>query len=343
MQTTSYDRIRQAKDRLGDSLAIFAHHYQAENVVRHADIVGDSLELARKVPGLCAEYIVFCGVYFMAETASILARPGQHVQIPERDARCIMAAMAPVDRLRAVMRRLDSMGRKVVPLTYVNSTAGVKAMVGEAGGTVCTSANARTMLQWALDRGDSCLFIPDKNLALNTADQLGIPEAERHILDIRSEGEALDLEAAARAKLLIWPGCCAIHHRFKPSMIEAARAEHPGCLVVVHPECPPETVALADESGSTSTIIRYCEEAPEGATIIVGTEINLVERLARRHAPGKTVLPLSHSGCLNMGKVTEDKLADTLENIGYLNTVQVADDVSEPAALALQRMLEASA
>jgi quinolinate synthase len=335
--------IARLRHTLGERLVIMAHHYQHDDVVRHADITGDSLELARRVPGLAAEHIVFCGVYFMAETAAILASPGQTVHLPDLEADCIMAAMAPASRVQAVLAHLAATGRRIVPLAYVNSSAGVKAVVGRHGGAVCTSANAATMLRWALERGDAVLFLPDKNLAWNTADQMGMPPEERLVLDVRGDGRRLDPEAARRVRLFAWPGMCAIHHRMKAAHVAEARATHPESLVVVHPECRPEVVALADASGSTRSIIDYCHRAPEGATIWVGTEIRLVERLAARYAPSKRILPLMTSACENMGKITEAKLLACLQHLKGGYAVEVAPAEAAPAREAVQRMLEACA
>ena len=280
--------IEAARARLGKQLVILAHHYMSDAVARHADHTGDSLELARRIPGLDARYIVFCGVFFMAETAAILAKPGQKVLIPEMNSRCVMSDMAPAWLAEKVLDRLEQGGLRATPLTYVNSSAAVKALVGARGGSVCTSANAKTMLAWAMDQGGPTLFLPDVRLGLNAADWIDLPREDRHILDIREHGQAISLDKARRARLLLWPGQCVIHSRFKPDTIRKARAESPGCLVVVHPECHPSTVALADACGSTSVIIRYVAEAPEGSTIYVGTEYNLVNRLAWKYQGVKT-------------------------------------------------------
>lgn len=343
IELAAAQRIAQVRDVLGSRLTIMAHHYQNDNVVRHADVVGDSLELARRIPDLKTEFIMFCGVYFMAETAAILARHFQKVRIPDLEADCIMAAMAPASRVRALLAHLASTGRRVVPLTYVNSSAAVKAVVGELGGAVCTSANAEAMTRWALEQGDAVCFLPDKNLALNVADKLGLPENERLLLDVRGDGRNVDMNAAANVRLFVWPGMCAIHHRMRPEHVEAARRDNPGCLVVVHPECRPEVVRMCDAAGSTRRIIEFCEQAPQGSTIVVGTEINLVKRLAALHAPGKRIVPLIESACENMGKITEDKLAFCLEKLLTSCKVSVPQEEAKLAKLAVDRMLEAGA
>lgn len=343
--TTHSETIRRLRDELGDSLVIMGHHYQADSVIQHVDLKGDSLELARKVESVNAEHIVFCGVYFMGESAALLAREGQKVYLPEPDANCVMSQMAPAARVDKVLTSLAASGRTIVPLTYVNSSVGVKAVCGKHAGSVCTSANAETMMRWAMERGDAVLFIPDKNLARNTANRLGIAQSDWHMLDIRKDGTAVDLEAANKGKLLLWPGLCAIHARFNLRQIQTARDTHPGITVVVHPECSPEVVAQADAAGSTSFIINYVRQAPEGATIAIGTEINLVERLAKEYAGRKTIVPLLESSCSHMASVTEEKLSITLQEVrnGSADPVRIPIGFTEHARAALERMLKACA
>ncbi len=343
MNATVAETIEDIRRSRGKDLAILAHHYQQDAVVRHADILGDSLELSRKIPSLSARDIVFCGVFFMAETAAMLAAPGQRIHIPVKDAACVMSEMAPGQLVETVLSRLSEIGRNVVPLTYVNSSAAVKAACGARGGTVCTSANASRMLKWALDQGRGVLFLPDKMLVQNTCNALGVPAERRHILNVRGGGARLDLEAASRAEVLLWPGQCVIHARFKPEMIEAVRRETPQAKVVVHPECSPATVSRADAAGSTSFIIRYVAEAPEGADIVIGTEINLVARLAAQYQGKKTIRPLCVSGCSNMAKGTEENLLAALLALDTAEPVTVPEDVREPAKAAVERMLALSA
>ena len=231
--------IEELRSKLGGRLTIVGHHYEQEATIQHCDIRGDSLELARRVPGIASDYIVFCGVYFMAESAALLAREGQQVLLPDHSADCVMAQMTPARLLDRVLGRLTASGRKLVPLAYVNTSLAVKAVVGRYGGAVCTSANAEKMMNWAFRQGDGVLFLPDKNLARNTARKLGITGRDTHILDVRKTGEAVDLEAADKAALVLWPGLCAIHARFHPEQIEAVRKADPSCKVIVHPECSP--------------------------------------------------------------------------------------------------------
>ncbi len=338
--------IETLRKKHGQSLLILAHHYQEDSVVAHADITGDSLELARKIPlATKARDIVFCGVHFMAESAAILAAPGQRVFLPDSGAGCVMANMAPANLVRTALQHLNSLGHKIIPLAYVNSSAAVKAVCGDFGGSVCTSANAPTMMRWALEQGDGILFLPDKNLAQNTADTLNIPNDQRTIINIRRGGALVSPEAATRARLLLWPGCCAVHHLFKADHITRIRQEHPGAQVIVHPECTPDVVGMADAAGSTSRIINFVEEAAAGTTIVVGTEISLVDRLAARFAPEKRIIPLARCQCSNMAKTTDKKLFTTLNRLqdesATRQDIRVDDSIREPARLALQRMLDA--
>jgi len=339
--TSANERITALRAKYGSRLAILGHHYQSDEVIRHVDFQGDSLELSRMIEGLDAEHVVFCGVYFMAESAAALARPGQKIHIPRADATCPMSDMAPAQRVEDVLAELRSQGRLVIPLAYVNSSAEVKAICGLYGGSVCTSANAKVMLDWALQQGDAVLFLPDKNLGHNTANQLNLASSERLEIDIRQSGAKIDHKKAAYARLLLWPGCCAIHHMFKKRHIEEARKALPGARVVVHPECPPALVRAADGAGSTSYLIKYCANAKPGAKIVIGTEANLVERLAARHAPeGKTIVPLKNLCCSNMAKTTEESLADLLEGLDTATPLSLTEDVAEHARLALTRMLQ---
>lgn len=339
--------INDIRAAIGSRLAILGHHYQSDEVLAHVDITGDSLELARRIEGLEAEHIIFCGVWFMAESAAILRRKGQNIHIPAPDAACPMADMARPEALNVALETLSSSGKKIIPLTYVNSSAEIKAVVGRWGGTVCTSANAKTMLRWARERGDAVLFLPDKHLAVNTATAIGIPEEERHILNPGLiDGEPslyVSSEEAEGKSLLIWPGYCPIHDEFTLKTLETIRREDPEALVVVHPECPPDVTEAADANGSTSFIINYVKNAPEGSTIYVATEANLVNRLAERHRDEKTVKVLETRVCDDMAKTTTDKLAEQLLSLDKAEPVEVAEEIAEPARKALERMLKACA
>jgi len=337
------DEIVRLKKELGEDLCILGHHYMAQDVFDHCDLTGDSLELARMVEEIRAPHIVFCGVYFMAESAALLARPGQKVYIAAEEADCVMSRMAPAPLLNRVLTRLCETGRHVVPLAYVNTSLSVKAVVGRFGGAACTSANAATMLRWALDQGGQVLFLPDQQLARNAAKSLGLAETAWHTLDIRGQGANIDLTAAQKVRLLLWPGCCAIHARFRPELVEAARCAHPGCRIAVHPECRPETVEASDAVGSTSFLLRYVAESPAGSTLVVGTELSMVERLAREQAGRCTVLPLARSLCSHMALTTPERLLDCLRDIqaGTTRAVAVPPEEAAPARDSLRRMLQA--
>ena len=330
-------RIESMRTRYGSELAILAHHYQQDEVVVHADYLGDSLELAQKISTLQARRIVMCGVYFMAESAAILAAKGQEVSIPNPRAGCPLSNMAPAWLVEKKLHELNSQGRRIIPLAYVNTSAAVKSLCGRFGGSVCTSANASRMLAWALDQGDGVLFLPDKNLGRNTAKALGIPQKDHVMLDLRTKADG------TQGRLFFWPGLCIVHNIMKVHHIEHIRQAHPEAKIIVHPECLPEVVDLADASGSTSGIIRYVRDAQPGALIYVGTEIHLVQRLAREYAPDKTVRPVLETACSNMAKITADNLAEHLENIDQPQIVTVPAEVQQNALLALERMLEVCA
>lgn len=341
---TKFDALRMAEIRaaLGKDVVIMGHHYQSDDVMAYVDKAGDSLELARMVSAVDAQHIVFCGVHFMAESACLLASPDKHVHLPALDAACVMSDMVPAPLLDTVLARLNVKGRKVIPLAYVNTSLAVKAVVGRYGGAVCTSANAPIMLAWALAQGDAVLFLPDKNLGNNTADALNLPESARHTLDIRKNGILIDDALAARASLLLWPGCCAVHACFKPQMAELYHASHPDGRVLVHPECSPAMVQASDGHGSTSFLIREAENAPDGAHLAIGTEINLVRRLAARHSHRLLLTPLTVSACSNMAKVTPSRLLATLHAIlsNTATPMTVEPSLTGPARDSLDRMLE---
>lgn len=336
-------RIEALRKKYGSSLVILGHHYQADDVIDHVDVVGDSLELARKIPDIEAENIVFCGVFFMAESAALLARPGQRVFLPDHSADCAMARMAKAEDVEKVLQKLNAQGRKVVPLAYVNSSLAVKAVVGRFGGAVCTSSNAKTMLKWALDQGDAVLFLPDRNLGRNTAHELGIPADKQVVLELSDD--MLDGEAVKNARLILWPGCCPIHERLMtPEMVDEFHKHFPGCRVLVHPECTPEVVQRADGAGSTAYLINEAEKAAEQAlapALCIGTEFHLVHRLMERFADRINIIPLAQATCADMEKVDAAKLLATLEAMDSGNdTVTVEEELKAPARAALVRMLE---
>jgi len=347
MSADFYAAIEEGRRLFGAGLTVMAHHYQEESVIRHADLRGDSLELARRTTSVESPHIIFCGVYFMAESSALLARPGQAVYLPEPSAECSMALMSPPELLERVLTNLIRQGRKVIPLVYINSTLAVKAMVGRYHGATCTSANAEKMLAWAMQEGDAVVFLPDRNLGANMARRLDVPAQYQFLLDLRDKSGSIP-EEAARARLFLWPGFCSIHTRFQLRQIERVRAEHPGIKVVAHPECTPAVAAAADAVGSTAFIIRYVENLPDGAGVAIGTEINLVERLAAEHRDRVKVLPLVESACTHMAQTTEERLAASVQALirkdqnGELSkfAVRIADEWRAPARAALDLMLD---
>jgi len=346
-------RIRAAKETLGDRLLILGHFYQRDEVVRHADYVGDSLQLAQVTSTRpSAEAIVFCGVHFMAETADILTRPDQAVILPNLAAGCSMADMADLDSVEQCWEQLeevygtelDVQGRQpILPVTYINSSAALKAFCGRHGGVVCTSSNARTVLDWAFERGQRVLFFPDQHLGRNTAKAMGIPLRQMPTWDPRKRLGGNTPETLRDARVLLWHGFCSVHKRFSVEQISHARAAHPGVRVIVHPECPMDVVDAADEAGSTDYIRKAIEAAPAGTTFAVGTEINLVRRLATQH-PDKTIFSLDPviCPCSTMYRIHPGYLAWVLEALvrgEVLNRIVVPDRVAQNARIALGRML----
>ncbi len=340
--------IRNLCEQLGPSLVILGHHYQRDEVIQFADFRGDSLQLARDAAAATdARTIVFCGVHFMAETAAILVQPEQTVLIPDLEAGCPLAQMADlslVEQAWAQLGQVLDVENEVMPVTYVNSAAELKAFCGCHGGLVCTSGNARSVLDWALERRPRVLFFPDQHLGRNTARAMGIPLDDMLLWDPRRPNGGHDAAALRRARILLWRGWCNVHQRFTPEHVLARRREMPGVRIIVHPECPMEVVDLADEAGSTEAIVRRVGEAPPGSQWAIGTEFNLVNRLQHEH-PEQTIVSLSPepSYCRTMNMITLDKLARVLEGLArgeLVNPVTVPPDVAAQARLALERMLE---
>ncbi len=326
----------------GSRLLILGHHYQADAVLQHADAIGDSLELARRAAEETkAERIVFCGVRFMAETADLLTAPSQAVYLPDPEALCPMAAMADAPEAETAWRCLTHSGGPSAwrPIVYVNSTAEVKAFCGRNGGWACTSGNAVAAFRHALDDGRRILFLPDEHLGVNTARSLAVPEQEIIVYDPAEPDGGLAAAAREAVRIVVWKGYCHVHTAFLPERITALRHRHPTVRIIVHPECPAPVVALADATGSTARIIRYVREAPPGSIIAVGTETQLVRRLAREQAGRCTVLPLDVSLCPNMARNSENKLAILLDKWPESHRVQVPEALQETARQALDRML----
>jgi len=342
------ERIREHKRRFGPKLFILTHHYQRQSIVDLGDFRGDSFGLSQQAAAETqARYIVFCGVHFMAEAAAVLARPDQAVFLPDLRAGCPMADMAAIADVERAWQEIEQAvgpGR-TVPLTYMNSDVELKAFCGRHAGAVCTSSNAPAAFDWAFRRGEKILFFPDEHLGRNTAAKKGIPEAL--VWDPAQELGGHTPTALRQARVIVWKGYCHVHTFFKPEQVAQRRREFPGARVVVHPECPREVVAAADADGSTEFIIRYARQAPAGATVVVGTEIHLVERLARESAPQKKVVALAYSLCPNMYRINLHNLLWVLDSLAagpelWVNQVTVAEPLRGEARLALDRMLEIS-
>jgi len=354
-------RIQAAKVTLGDRLFILGHHYQRDEVIRHADARGDSYRLSVLAQEHDqAEYIVFCGVHFMAESADILTGDRQQVILPDLNAGCSMADMADLDEVEEAWEVLAAVTdiSRVIPITYMNSSAALKAFVGRNSGAVCTSTNARAILEWALGKGeragkesvgatgggDKVLFFPDQHLGRNTGLAMGYSLEDMRVWNPRQERGGLTEADCKDAALLLWKGHCSVHQRFLPEHIEAFRAEHPDGIVITHPECRYETCQMADQVGSTDFIIRAVNEAPTGSVIAVGTEIHLVNRL-NDETPDKTVVSLDPliCPCSTMFRIDAPHLCWVLENLvegEVVNRITVDEETTEWARVALQRMLE---
>jgi len=341
-------RIRAAKETLGERVVILGHFYQRDEVVQYADFVGDSFQLANAaLTRPEAETIVFCGVHFMAETADILAGADQRVILPNLAAGCSMADMADVDTVEAAWEALREVcgDDDTVPVTYMNSSAALKAFCGRHGGIVCTSSNASTVLEWAFEQGRRVLFFPDQHLGRNTGKAMGVPLEQMPMIDPRKPDLGVDPQVLRDARVLLWPGFCSVHRRFTVEQIENARSRFDGCKVIVHPECPMPVVDAADASGSTDAIRTFVGAAAPGDVIAIGTEINLVNRLAAEH-PDKTIFCLDPvvCPCSTMYRIHPGYLAWVLDGLvegEVRNQVAVPDDVARDARIALERMLAA--
>ena len=343
-------RIAAAKATLGRRLVVLGHHYQRDEVFAFADYTGDSFKLAQQVgrhPE--AEFIVFCGVHFMAESADVLSAPDQQVILPDLAAGCSMADMAEPEQLEMCWAELEQMGviggaSRVIPVTYINSAATIKAFCGEHGGVVCTSSNAVATLRWAWERGERILFLPDQHLGRNTAFKVGVPLDEMVVWDPNEIWGGLEPDIVKRARIILWKGHCSVHARFTVRQIEHIRQQHPGVRVIVHPEVPWDVVQAADDSGSTEYIIKQVTESPAGSIWAIGTEIHLVNRLARQLEPDRTVFSLDQFGCLcsTMFRVSPNHLLWVLEGLvagDVHNRIVVPDDRKRWTKVALDRML----
>jgi len=344
--TTLDERIAAAKTKLGKDVVILGHHYQRDEVVKFADFRGDSLKLSQQAAQTDGKYIVFCGVHFMAESADILRRDQQIVVLPDLNAGCSMADMADIGQVEACWSELATVVdiRKTVPVTYMNSTAAIKSFTGEKGGAVCTSSNAAAVLQWAFARGEKVVFLPDEHLGRNTAYRMGIPLDEMVVWDPFQELGGNTREALRQAKIILWKGYCSVHQRFTPEHVARVRKEHPGIRVIVHPECRFEVAQAADEIGSTEGILRVIRAAPAGSEWAVGTEIHLVNRMAKEMKDRKVIsLDPSVCVCTTMFRITPQHLLWVLENLGagkIVNQISVDERTRHFAKAALDRMLE---
>ncbi len=326
-------RLRQG---YGDQVLLLAHHYQRPEVVAVADHIGDSYQLAKVAAESSAPKVLFCGVSFMGESAAILAKEGTSVYLPEPTAGCPMADMADPADVASMLRRLAQLmpHRRVLPVTYVNSTAAVKAVTGEAGGIVCTSANAKAALSWALGQSDAVLFLPDQMLARNSARELGVAP----VVSLDPFGPMPPQEALEQARVLVWNGYCHVHTWFSTAHVAAARERFPRARILVHPESPEEVVLASDGSGSTNYLSQQVKEGNPGDIFVIGTEVNLVRRLASTYSD-RTVVPLTSSLCPNMYKITLGSVQRLLEEWPESHKVVVPPEVASWARFALERML----
>ena len=339
------ERITAAKAKLGKDVVILGHHYQRDEVVKFADFRGDSLKLSQQAADTDAKFIVFCGVHFMAESADILRRGNQVVVLPDLSAGCSMADMADIGQVEACWNELSGVTdtKKILPVTYMNSTAAIKSFTGEHGGSACTSSNAAAVMKWAFERGEKVLFLPDEHLGRNTSYRMGIPLNEMIIWDPYEELGGNTADAIAKARVILWKGYCSVHQRFTADQVARVRREHPGIRVIVHPECRFEVAEAADEIGSTEGIIRAIKAAAPGTQWAVGTEIHMVNRLSRELTDRKVMsLDPSVCVCTTMFRITPVHLLWALENLGagkIVNQISVDERTRHFARVALDRML----
>jgi quinolinate synthase len=338
-------KIAERRRQLGERLIILGHHYQRDDVIKYADVRGDSFKLSRLAASRDqAEYILFCGVHFMAESADILSAPHQQVILPNLAAGCSMADMANIDDVEACWADVTRVaGGDTIPVTYMNSAASLKAFCGRHGGIVCTSSNADNVLRWAFERGRRVLFFPDQHLGRNTGFKMGIPLKEMHVWDPRQPLGGNSAAELREARIILWKGHCSVHQRFTPEQIDAAREEDPSVNVLVHPECTLDVVQRADFVGSTEYIVQAIERAAPGSSWAVATEINLVKRLAQEH-PDKRIFCLDPivCPCSTMYRIHPAFIAWALDNLiegRVVNRIVVAGDIAAQARTALDRML----
>jgi quinolinate synthase len=346
------ERIAAARAALGEDCIVLGHHYQRDEVIRFADFRGDSYKLSQMAAQTGAKYIVFCGVHFMAESADVLGHDGQAVILPDLNAGCSMADMAEITQVEDCWEQLvragltNDAGEGITPITYMNSTAAIKAFCGERGGVVCTSSNAKASFEWAYQKSKKILFLPDQHLGRNTGSRMGIPLNEMVIWDPYMLNGGVTPGRLKAARVILWKGHCSVHQRFLPEHVDNVRAKYPGIRVIVHPECRWEVYQKADGIGSTEGLLKQIENAPAGSMFAVGTEIHLVNRMgAEFAAKGKKVITLDDAGCLctTMYRISPQHLCWALENLvegKVVNQIKVSDDVKYWARVALDRMLE---
>lgn len=341
-----HEQIEAAREALGSRVVILGHHYQRDDVIRHADLTGDSYQLSVMASQTDADYIVFCGVHFMAESANVLGKPSQRVILPDLGAGCSMADMASIDQVEDAWEQLREIGvleQKVAPITYMNSTAAIKAFCGRNEGVVCTSSNAVPLFDVYLKEFDKMFFFPDQHLGRNTGAKFGIPLEKMVVWNPKEEFGGNTPEALLDAKLILWRGHCSVHGRFKPWHVDKVRDEVPGVQVLVHPECTREVVEKSDLDGSTSYIIKTVENAPAGTKWAIGTEVNLVKRLADRF-PDKEIHLLAPDLCMcaTMYRIAPQNLAWAMANLTQgvvVNEIVVDDETKHYANIALERMI----
>lgn len=333
------EEIEALRAGYGGRVVVLGHYYQRGGVLAHADFVGDSLELARRAAGTKAERIAFCGVRFMAETADILSGPDQRVYMPDLGAGCPMADMADAGVVEGALARLRLAGGSWMPVVYVNSSVRVKAVCGRAGGYACTSSNAASVMRKVFAGGGRVLFLPDEHLGRNTAADLGVLDSEVAVFDPRVADGGLTDDALRAARVVLWKGFCIVHMAFTVESIEEARRVLPEARIVVHSECRREVVQRVDAHGSTSQILRYVAAQPDGATVLIGTELNFVERVALTQKGRITVKALKPSVCANMAKTNESNLLTLLRDWPESQRVSVDAATAAEARVALERML----
>lgn len=335
------ERIREIQAQYGKRMVLLGHHYQRREIVGLADFRGDSFELCRAASAQdAAEFIVFCGVRFMVESARVLARPDQRVYHPNERAGCPMADMATSHLVEGAWKDLEERGlaSSTIPVTYMNSDAELKAFTGRNGGIVCTSSNAARVFEWAFDRGERIIFYPDEHLGRNVANSMNLPRDQVLVYDPREELGGLTEQQLRNSRVLLWKGFCHVHTHFTTAHIDSAREKWPDVYVMAHPECTEEVIGAADFAGSTSQMCKKVAEAPAGSKFAIGTEINMIHRLAFDH-PDKEVHTLSRSLCPNMYRVNLYNLYDTVRDIENAKPMTLPDDVMRDSRVALERML----